>query len=189
MKGGNDMDREMLSMLKKIKERHARRLDGGPGSGNWGHVGVIGQHGGSASGGGAAFRMENKGYNPKTSGGGKAKSFWQQRKELSGSNKMVTMSHVRYVSKATTQNRLKDNVKKCEKAGKKFKADVYRKQMDKVEMRQKSVKTLKKYGEFDPAASKSILADKARSKSASSSVANARGTKEAISKMEKKKGK
>lgn len=44
----------MLNRLEEIKEKY--RKDGGPGSGNWGHSGVEGQHGGSAPGGGTVNR-------------------------------------------------------------------------------------------------------------------------------------
>lgn len=45
-----------LSIVQK-QRRYMERLDGGPGSGNWGHVGRPGKRGGSGEGGGKAYRL------------------------------------------------------------------------------------------------------------------------------------
>ena len=50
--------REMLERADRFsKQQSDVDLDGGPGSGNWGHKGRPGKRGGSAAGGGAHNRM------------------------------------------------------------------------------------------------------------------------------------
>ena len=51
------MEAGMLEQVEDIRNRMNRRMDGGPGSGNWGHVGRPGERGGSEAGGGNAFRL------------------------------------------------------------------------------------------------------------------------------------
>jgi hypothetical protein len=48
--------RELINAVKD------NRLDGGPGSGNWGHIGIPGHWGGSQKGGGNAFRLAYTSY-------------------------------------------------------------------------------------------------------------------------------
>lgn len=56
-KKGKDMERDLLARVESIRDSHKKRMDGGAGSGNWGHVGRPGERGGSESGGGNAFRL------------------------------------------------------------------------------------------------------------------------------------
>lgn len=51
------MEAGMLEQVEDIRNRMNSRMDGGPGSGNWGHVGRPGERGGSEAGGGNAFRL------------------------------------------------------------------------------------------------------------------------------------
>ncbi len=51
------MDRELIAGIRKVTDTiRLRRMDGGSGSGNWGHEGGSGR-GGSAKGGGVANRI------------------------------------------------------------------------------------------------------------------------------------
>lgn len=51
------MESKLLAKVESIRDSHKKRMDGGPGSGNWGHVGRPGERGGSEAGGGNAFRL------------------------------------------------------------------------------------------------------------------------------------
>ena len=127
-------------IIKYHKRRQARldgRIDGGPGSGHWGHVGVKGQRGGSAPGGGKAFRME-KDWHPKD-------------------------VRLKYTSKAKIQQALRDELKAAKKSGDPSAIKKVMKRMEKVDMGRKSSARLMATGRFDPKASQNILNDAKRS--------------------------
>lgn len=54
------MEKGLVKQVETIRKSLLRRMrsDGGPGSGNWGHVGRPGKLGGSEKGGGRGFRMQ-----------------------------------------------------------------------------------------------------------------------------------
>ena len=71
----DDTKREIIELLDSLEDSNT---DGGPGSGNWGHVGVLGVRGGSAPGGGLGFRsVDNR---------KKAKPYTSQAKERDSVN-------------------------------------------------------------------------------------------------------
>lgn len=72
----------------ELLENDLFNLDGGVGSGNWGHIGRKGKHGGSAPGGGLAFRL-SKTYtvkDPKLKYDSQAKMRQQALKWMNSSN-------------------------------------------------------------------------------------------------------
>lgn len=153
------MEAKKLKQVEVIRKglRNRQRNDGSESSGNWGHVGRPGKKGGSAKGGGSAFRLT---------------------KTVSG--------------KYTSQARIRDDTKKAYRAavnsGNEKMAERIKKRMEKINMTTKSADVSKvgKKGysvvkRIDKDASRNILADKKRGKTArESTVTKAAGTKEAI---------
>lgn len=143
--------------IKRYKERVAKRilarLDGGAGSGNWGHVGVLGYKGGSAKGGGGAFRIEKTTYSKK------------ERKEKI--KEYTSQAKMRVETLANMKSKNPNIRERATKNSKRF------------NMNQKSVKTLSK---FNPNASKEILADtKGKGRTVTNRTGfRGRGTKEAM---------
>ena len=78
----------------------SRRVDGGPGSGNWGHEGVPGQVGGSAPGGGAHNRMNAE--------GGGYTSFSKIQKALAKEH-VPTRKEIDYARKPGTVIKMEDD--------------------------------------------------------------------------------
>jgi len=163
--------------IAAYKRRRERRLDergcgepdredyGTASSGNWGHAGREGLRGGSSPGGGGAFRMVK---------GGKQGGFSSKAKIQSNARKKMTAAK-RGLAKAQASG----NAEKIAKAQAKF--DKQKAHNSKINMHRKSIKDLKASGRFDPNASKNILADKNRSKTAHERhVANVSGTSTAI---------
>lgn len=64
---------DIETFVAGVRERH----DGGPGSGNWGHLGRKGSRGGSAPGGG----KQNRHDVPSLSGGGTKYSSWSKQRD------------------------------------------------------------------------------------------------------------
>lgn len=171
------MDKEKLERLEEIRSRYEARLDGSSSSGNWGHVGRPGQRGGSAPGGGGAFRMT---YKKARKGGEEYTSHAKERKK----------AQVK-ISKARTklaEAKKSGNEKKITQAEKRL--DRANKHASKINMNQKSADETKRgkkgyevVNNYDPKASKNILNDPARGKRATETRAvGVKGTKEAIEK-------
>ncbi len=59
MKDFQKIQLHLIRIKKELRDR--QRMDGGPGSGNWGHAGRPGERGGSAEGGGSHNRISEKG--------------------------------------------------------------------------------------------------------------------------------
>jgi hypothetical protein len=138
------MDKEKLEQLEEIRSRYEARLDGSSSSGNWGHVGRPGHKGGSAPGGGGAFRLT---YKNERAGGKKYTSQAKQRKEAQ-------------TAINDAKSGLKDAIDSGDKAAiareqKRLKRA--EKHASKINMNQKTRGSLNNY---DPEASKNILADK-----------------------------
>ncbi len=143
--------------VEKIRSSMLERSDGGPGSGNWGHVGRPGEPGGSQKGGGKAFRMVNVVKNTYTSQPKIRQAAKQQYKnaKLSGSAKLLAKAQKRMKS-------INTNIKTADvrKAGKKGYQVV---------------------NEIDENASRNILKDKKRGKSArENNLMKVKGTNETI---------
>lgn len=69
----------------RLDSKEAPRKDGGPGSGHWGHVGVPGVRGGSAPGGGNAYRIENDRFKAGTKGtSGNAPKYTSRAQIING---------------------------------------------------------------------------------------------------------
>lgn len=119
----------------EYKEKVLGNQDGGPGSGNWGHAGVPGKVGGSASGGGTQNRQGSKkeGFTSeakkeakeKKSGGGKQSNSQNNTKVKKGSIKSladkdiskITPSDIKEAGKELKQKRdkMKSDVDKIKK--------------------------------------------------------------------------
>ena len=74
---------------ERLDEAEEKRRDGGPGSGNWGHVGRIGLRGGSEPGGGNAYRIEND----RKKIGPKAQKYSSRSKIIEGLRKGLKDAH------------------------------------------------------------------------------------------------
>ena len=150
------MDNTMQA-VERYRERRQKRLDerrndGGPGSGNWGHVGIPNYHGGSMPGGGLAFRF-NKNYKVK-----------DPRKK--------------YTSLSKKQQKWKKDLAKAKKSGDKRYVERIKARAANLNLRVKSFKHLVSKGTFDLESSKHILGDVKRS--ASRTKSGVVGTAEAI---------
>lgn len=130
----NDMGRGTLNGV---------RVDGGAGSGNWGHVGIPGFKGGSASGGGLAFRGEA--------------TTKAMQKDI---GKYVSQAKIR----SCTERKLRSTDPRIQAQGAKMAL--------KYNMEHKSYKNVTNY---DPNASKNILAN--AKQSAQSTKRGVKGTK------------
>lgn len=189
------MDNKLIEEIRnKYKERNEKQ-DGGAGSGNWGHVGRPGKLGGSAKGGGNAFRMVTRDKNTK--------------KEVYTSQAKIRMNAKTAIKNAaevadTAASKLMKSFSKT--AIKKYESSLRRLERaktaaQKVEMRQKSADANKyvmhpeKYWAVSSPnenASRNILADyKGRGKiTGGVTGGRARGTKESVTRTfpKKKKG-
>ena len=160
------MDKEKLEQLEEIRSRYEARLDGSSSSGNWGHVGRPGKKGGSAPGGGSAFRLT---FKKERKNGEMYTSQAKQRKEALGK-----------VSKAKKQ------LAKAQKSGNEKKVAQAEKRLDKANKHASKINTKQKtrasLHNYDPEASKNILKDtKGRGRMVTESrTTGVRGTKEAI---------
>lgn len=153
------METGLYEKIEAIRKGLERRMnsDGGHGSGNWGHVGVPGERGGSAPGGGLGFRMF------KTT----AKKF---------------------TSQAKIRKEVKNLYTKAKQSGNKKAIARIEKRMSRVNMNQKSAdkRNAGKAGyqvvkKVDPDASRNILRDPKRGKTArESTVSKVKGTRETI---------
>ena len=169
------MDKEKLEQLEEIRSRYEARLDGSSSSGNWGHVGRPGHRGGSAPGGGGAFRFT---YKKERAGGRKYTSWAQERKHAK--------DMIRDAAKSVRDAEKTGNAKKIERAQRAL--DRANKHASKINMNQKSAdetkRGLKGYQVVnvnDPKASKNILKDPERGKRVTETRATGiSGTKEAI---------
>ena len=79
----------MVEVIRIKKDLRQRRMDGGSGSGNWGHEGRPGEIGGSAEGGGKHNRLNDPDYGTYT-------SWTKNRKKLSAPHKL-SYTEVKYV--------------------------------------------------------------------------------------------
>ena len=146
--------------IRAFKARRARRLDergfelpeekpdredyGTSASGNWGHVGREGLRGGSASGGGSAFRME------KTGNKGDFKGFTSRAKV-----REEAKSKLKQKRETLKKAKASGNQKKIASAQRAFDRQVEHNKH--INMTRKSIRTMKR---FDPNASRNILAEK-----------------------------
>lgn len=151
------MEKELLRKVETIREDMMRRMDGGSGSGNWGHVGRPGERGGSESGGGLGFRLfktSAKKYTSQAKMRDSAKRAYGKAK-ASGNKKAMARIEKR-------MSRINMNVKSA----------------DKSRAGQKGYQVVKK---IDKNASQNILSDKNRgAKARESNVSKVSGTREAI---------
>lgn len=177
--------------IDAYRKRREMRLDGGDGSGNWGHVGRPGERGGSQPGGGSAFRLtKGNASKLKTVGKtakGKAKGNWADKK---GREKMS-----KFTSKALIRRNLMRDMK-SEDFLTKWKAE---EKAEKVDMQVKSAlskeeierrglsKTHRAVDKLDHEANKHILESVTRGKTTGMRTPiAAKGTKELVRSIKKK---
>lgn len=165
--------------IEAFRRRRARRLDargcgvepdredyGTKSSGNWGHVGRPGIRGGSAAGGGGAFRMTNHGT--------KTPSFTSKAKiQAAARKKTATFKKELRAAKAS------GNADRIMAATNRLQKQLNHN--SKINMVRKSAKRLMAAGKFSKTASKDILRSKTRGKRAwEKQAANVSGTRSAI---------
>ena len=155
------MEKRLLAKVESIRDSHKKRMDGGPGSGNWGHVGRPGERGGSESGGGNAFRLISTSKGAKETFKSQAKIRDAAKKAYKGAKASGNKKAIARIEKR--MSRINMNVKSADKS----KAGRAGYQV---------VKTVNKN------ASRDILADKTgRGATArESTVTKAKGTREAV---------
>ena len=171
--------RELINAVKD------NRLDGGPGSGNWGHIGIPGHWGGSQKGGGNAFRLAYTSY----------------------ATKKTNYEHVKeeYTSQAKIRDKLREDLRAAESSGSKKAVEKAQKNLDQINNRTKtafSEEDLRKQGytdeeiakkfdvvhSIDKEASKHILeTDNTNSTGTRAGGKYARGTAEGVKQTKAKK--
>lgn len=104
--------RELINAVKD------NRLDGGPGSGNWGHIGIPGHWGGSQKGGGNAFRLAYTSY----------------------ATKKTNYEHVKeeYTSQAKIRDKLREDLRTAEASGSKKAAEKVQERLSQINNRTKT---------------------------------------------------